>query len=77
LETPFSHRSGPKGVAGLIISNTTVSRPSDLKNIDVAKETGGLSGKPVRELSTEVIRKVYKATDGKLPIIGKALITFL
>ncbi|MFD1953407.1 quinone-dependent dihydroorotate dehydrogenase [Paenibacillus thailandensis] len=54
--------------AGIIATNTTISR-SGLTHAN-AKETGGLSGKPLRDRSTEVIRAVYRQTNGKLPIIG-------
>ncbi|XP_071957812.1 dihydroorotate dehydrogenase (quinone), mitochondrial-like isoform X1 [Antedon mediterranea] len=56
-------------VDGLIISNTTISRPSSLKS-QLKSETGGLSGKPVTDLSTDTIREMYKLTNGSLPIIG-------
>ncbi|MFX3633780.1 MAG: quinone-dependent dihydroorotate dehydrogenase [Candidatus Pristimantibacillus sp.] len=56
------------GVAGIIASNTTVSR-AGLTHAN-ASEMGGLSGAPLRERSTEVIRAVYRQTEGKLPIIG-------
>lgn len=56
------------GVDGIIATNTTLSREG-LKHPH-AKEMGGLSGKPLLERSTEIIRKIYKQTEGKLPIIG-------
>lgn len=56
------------GVNGIIATNTTISREG-LQHPN-AKETGGLSGKPVKERSTEVIREVYRQTGGKMPIIG-------
>lgn len=56
------------GVAGIIATNTTVSREG-LTHPN-AKETGGLSGKPVCARSTEVISRVYAQTGGGLPIIG-------
>jgi dihydroorotate dehydrogenase len=56
------------GVDGIIATNTTISR--DGLAHDNARETGGLSGRPLRERSTEVIRSVYRQTGGKLPIIG-------
>jgi len=55
-------------VDGLIVSNTTISREG-LKS-EHAKETGGLSGKPLREKSTQAIFDMYKLTQGKVPIIG-------
>ncbi|MBU5442106.1 quinone-dependent dihydroorotate dehydrogenase [Paenibacillus sp. MSJ-34] len=56
------------GVSGIIATNTTITR--DGTTHPNAKETGGLSGKPLRERSTEVIRRIYRQTEGKLPIIG-------
>lgn len=56
-------------VDGLIISNTTIERPQ-LQNIELSKETGGLSGKPLANKSTEMIKQMYKLTKGKVPIIG-------
>lgn len=56
------------GVSGIIATNTTLGREG-LKHPD-ANEAGGLSGRPVRELSTQVIRSVYSQTGGRLPIIG-------
>jgi dihydroorotate dehydrogenase len=57
------------GIDGLIVGNTTVSRPSDIPEA-LAKEAGGLSGKPLFELSTQVLATMYKLTGGKLPLIG-------
>ncbi|MCM3783101.1 quinone-dependent dihydroorotate dehydrogenase [Neobacillus mesonae] len=56
------------GVSGIIATNTTISREG--LTHDNAKETGGLSGKPLRERSTEIIGRVYRQTGGRLPIIG-------
>ena len=63
-------------LAGAIATNTTISR-TDLKTATLAatgnpltEEAGGISGQPVRERSTEVIRFIYQETAGKLPIIG-------
>ncbi|MEO1692385.1 MAG: quinone-dependent dihydroorotate dehydrogenase [Cyanobacteria bacterium J06631_6] len=63
-------------LAGVIATNTTIRR--DGLNTDVLPETGksikdeagGVSGLPVRQRSTEVIRFIYQETGGKLPIIG-------
>ncbi|OAO17268.1 dihydroorotate dehydrogenase (quinone) [Blastocystis sp. ATCC 50177/Nand II] len=57
------------GVDGMVISNTTVSRPDSLKSA-AKTEKGGLSGKPLKEKSTETIREMYRLTEGKVPIIG-------
>lgn len=56
------------GVDGLIISNTTVSRPH-LQGHH-ASEQGGLSGKPLFDVSTGILRKMYQLTEGKMPLIG-------
>ena len=56
------------GVSGIIATNTTLSR--DGLTHSNAKETGGLSGKPLRNRSTEIVSRIYKQTGGSLPIIG-------
>jgi len=55
-------------VDGLIVSNTTISRQG-LKS-QHSTQTGGLSGKPLREMSTKTIYDMYKLTEAKIPIIG-------
>lgn len=57
------------GIDGLIVSNTTISRPASLLSNNRG-ETGGLSGAPLFALSTQALTKMHKLTDGKLPIIG-------
>ncbi|XP_012515923.1 PREDICTED: dihydroorotate dehydrogenase (quinone), mitochondrial isoform X2 [Propithecus coquereli] len=49
------------GVDGLIVTNTTVSRPTSLQGT-LCSEMGGLSGKPLRDLSTQTIREMYALT---------------
>ncbi|MBO6521404.1 MAG: quinone-dependent dihydroorotate dehydrogenase [Rhodospirillales bacterium] len=56
-------------VDGLIATNTTITRPDTLKN-PARAETGGLSGKPLKDLSTRVIADFYTATKGTVPIVG-------
>lgn len=56
-------------VDGLIISNTTIDRPQ-LVHQDMCQEPGGLSGKPLASKSTEMIKDMYKLTQGKVPIVG-------
>ncbi|CAN0194682.1 unnamed protein product, partial [Hapterophycus canaliculatus] len=51
-------------VDGLIVSNTTISRPKHLKSENKA-EGGGLSGRPLTKLATETIRDMYRLTKGK------------
>uniref|UniRef100_A0A669BS31 Dihydroorotate dehydrogenase (quinone), mitochondrial n=1 Tax=Oreochromis niloticus TaxID=8128 RepID=A0A669BS31_ORENI len=57
------------GVDGLMVSNTTVSRPETLQDPSKS-EVGGLSGEPLRDLSTRTVREMYNLTKGKIPIIG-------
>ena len=63
---------GPRQVAGLIATNTTITRPStSVPELNtVYAEQGGLSGRPLAARSTEVIRHLYRQTRGGLPIIG-------
>mmetsp|Transcript_6967 Transcript_6967/g.13928 ORF Transcript_6967/g.13928 Transcript_6967/m.13928 type:complete len:397 (+) Transcript_6967:106-1296(+) len=56
-------------VDGLIVSNTTIARPETLES-PARDEIGGLSGIPLKEKSTAVIRDMYRLTQGKVPIIG-------
>ena len=58
------------GVDAVIVSNTTNSRPSSLKCRKLAKEEGGLSGQPIFELSTDVLKKILAELDGKLSVIA-------
>ncbi|KAF9111712.1 Dihydroorotate dehydrogenase (quinone), mitochondrial [Mortierella sp. AM989] len=57
-------------VDGIIISNTTISRPKSLINKENAKEVGGLSGPIVKPLALRALRQVYKHTEGKIPLVG-------
>jgi dihydroorotate dehydrogenase len=64
---------GPRGIAGIIATNTTIARPAaagEGASGRIYAEPGGLSGRPLRERSTEVIRHLYQQTRGSLPIIG-------
>ncbi|KAJ3380502.1 Dihydroorotate dehydrogenase (quinone), mitochondrial [Lobulomyces angularis] len=55
-------------VDGVIISNTTITR-NNLKS-EYRTETGGLSGKPLLNLSLETVKKFYKLTNGQVLIVG-------
>ena len=52
---------------GIIATNTTLARPGSLAAVN---EAGGLSGRPVRQRSTEIINYIARTTGGRLPIIG-------
>ncbi len=56
-------------IRGIIISNTTDSNRDKLNDLQ-KDEKGGLSGKPLRDVSTNLIKKFYKETKGKIEIIG-------
>jgi dihydroorotate dehydrogenase len=55
-------------IAAIIVSNTTVTRPS-LKS-RYANEAGGLSGKPLKPLALEALRRFRRAGGGEIPLIG-------
>jgi dihydroorotate dehydrogenase len=59
------------GVAGIIATNTTIGRPG-LAPADQAPaaETGGLSGRPLTEISAKTVAHIHAETGGALPIIG-------
>jgi dihydroorotate dehydrogenase len=59
----------PSGVDGLIVSNTTIARPPSLKSAH-ARETGGLSGAPLMEPSTALLRETRLRTGSNLVLIG-------
>ncbi len=64
--------AGPRRIAGIVATNTTTARPpaGDAASQRAYAETGGLSGRPLRARSTEVIRHLHRQTKGALPIIG-------
>lgn len=57
-------------IAGVIATNTTTERPSLRSAPTLLAEPGGLSGAPLRERSTAVLRELYSLTHGRLPLIG-------
>jgi dihydroorotate dehydrogenase len=57
------------GIDGVIATNTTIDREM-IKNHPLANEAGGLSGVPVKEKSTYVVKQLAAALNGKLPIIA-------
>ena len=56
-------------IDGIIVSNTTDSNRENLSDVQKS-ETGGLSGQPLKKLSTNLIKKFFKDTKGKIQIIG-------
>jgi dihydroorotate dehydrogenase len=57
-------------IDGMIVSNTTVARPETLTDKALARETGGLSGKPLFHASTRVLAQTFLRVDGAFPLIG-------
>jgi dihydroorotate dehydrogenase len=57
------------GLQGIIVSNTTVSRPDSLRS-PRKTETGGLSGPPLMSLSTQVLARFHAANSHSLTLIG-------
>lgn len=55
------------GLDGIVATNTTIGRPAEFVRI---KESGGLSGPPLRRRALEVVNYISRTTAGKLPIIG-------
>ena len=64
VETAIAH-----GIAGLILTNTTISRPASLHSA-AAAQTGGLSGKPLFDLSTAMLARARLSARGRLALIG-------
>jgi dihydroorotate dehydrogenase len=58
-----------KKIDGMIVSNTTISRPMGLASSH-AKENGGLSGRPLFDLSTRMLRETYQRVERQFPLIG-------
>jgi len=57
-------------VDGMIVGNTTISRPASLRERDKAREQGGLSGRPLFRLSTRMLAETFVRAEGAFPLIG-------
>jgi dihydroorotate dehydrogenase len=57
-------------VDGMIVGNTTITRPPGLKDQETAKESGGLSGRPLFALSTRMLAETYVRVEGAFPLVG-------
>ena len=58
------------GCSGIVATNTTVSRNEEFEGDTKLAEVGGMSGRPLKDKSTEFIKHIYRFTDGKFPIVG-------
>jgi dihydroorotate dehydrogenase len=57
-------------VDGMIVGNTTVSRPASLRDRATAKQAGGLSGRPLFPLATRMLAETYVRVEGAFPLVG-------
>ena len=62
--------SRQRGIDGMIVSNTTIDRPASLKDRATAKETGGLSGRPLFDRATKMLAETYRRVEGQFPLVG-------
>lgn len=58
-----------RNIDGMIVANTTVSRPDAVKDRQ-RTEAGGLSGRPLFDLSTHILRETAKRAEGRVPLVG-------
>lgn len=58
------------GIDGMIVSNTTVARPATLRHAEIAREAGGLSGRPLFRPSTILLARTFQRVEGQFPLIG-------
>jgi dihydroorotate dehydrogenase len=61
--------AGSSGIDGIIVGNTTVARPPELRST-TAREAGGLSGHPLLGPSTRLLGEIYRLTGGQIPLVG-------
>jgi dihydroorotate dehydrogenase len=64
------HIARSRRVDGMIVTNTTLGRPSTLREQGRAKESGGLSGRPLFRLSTRMVAETFVRAEGAFPLVG-------
>jgi len=64
------HIARSRRIDGMIVANTTLARPTSLREQVRAKEQGGLSGRPLFRLSTRMVAETYVRAEGAFPLIG-------
>ena len=64
------HIARSRKIDGMIVANSTLARPSSLREQDRANEHGGLSGRPLFRLSTRMVAETYVRVEGAFPLIG-------
>jgi dihydroorotate dehydrogenase len=57
-------------IDGMIVGNTTVARPPSLRDTNMAKEAGGLSGRPLLALADRMLAETYVRVEEAFPLIG-------
>jgi dihydroorotate dehydrogenase len=57
-------------VDGMIVGNTTVTRPAGLRDVEKAKEAGGLSGRPLLPLADRMLAETYVRVEDAFPLVG-------
>jgi dihydroorotate dehydrogenase len=57
-------------VDGMIVGNTTITRPTALHETAVAKEAGGLSGRPLLSLANRMLAETFVRVEGVFPLVG-------
>ncbi len=57
-------------VDGMIVGNTTLARPPHLREVETAKEAGGLSGRPLLPLADRMLAETYVRVEGVFPLVG-------
>lgn len=64
------HVARERRVDGMIVGNTTLARPAWLREQMLAKQQGGLSGRPLFRLSTRMVAETFVRVEGAFPLIG-------
>jgi dihydroorotate dehydrogenase len=64
------HIARSRRIDGMIVGNTTLARPSTVREQARAREQGGLSGRPLFRLSTRMVAETYVRAEGAFPLIG-------
>jgi dihydroorotate dehydrogenase len=64
------HIARSRSVDGMVVSNTTLARPTTLREQNRARESGGLSGRPLFRLSTRMVAETYVRVEGAFPLVG-------
>jgi dihydroorotate dehydrogenase len=57
-------------VDGMIVGNTTITRPGSLRDRNKTREQGGLSGRPLFKLSTRMLAETFVRAEGAFPVVG-------